>query len=291
MNILVTGGSGFIGTKLVKKLKLLGHNVTTVDLKIGSDYVFDICKLENFNKLNNLKFDVIYHLAAQSYGIGSLENPHRDLEWNAIGTLNVCLYAQQKNIKKIIYTSTMAVYGNRDNSKENDTLDPKSNYACSKLYGEHCVKRFSEYNINHVIFRVFNTYGPGQDLSNQQKGIVNAFISQLKEGDNINVTGSLDRYRDLIYIDDVVDALICGLNIKLNNETFNICSSKKTYVKELIDLIINVSKKKNITIKNIGSHPGDQIGTTGDNTKLKSFGWNPKIPLNKGIYKAYNNKN
>lgn len=183
----------------------------------------------------------------------------------------------------------MAVYGDKDFANETEKLDPKSNYACSKLYGEYCVKRFSEYNINHVIFRVFNTYGPGQDLNNQQKGIVNAFISQLKQGDEINVTGSLDRYRDLIYIDDVVNALVYGLNNELNNQTFNICSSKKTYVKELIDLIINVAKRKNVTIKNIGSHAGDQNGTTGDNTKLKSFGWNPKVSLKKGIYETYNN--
>ena len=79
------------------------------------------------------------------------------------------------------------------------------------------------------------------------------------------------------------------MNDKLNNQTFNICSSKKTYVKELIDLIINVSNRKNVTIKNIGSHAGDQMGTTGDNTKLKSIGWNPIVSLKKGIYETYNN--
>lgn len=288
MNILVTGAAGFIGTSLVKKLKLLGHNVISIDIQ-QSDYIVDITNFQSFSVLNKYKFDLIYHLAAQSYGRGSLENPHKDLDWNAVGTLNVCLYAQKQNIKKIIYTSTMAVYGDKNLANELDSLDPKSNYACSKLYGEYCVKRFSEYNINHVIFRVFNTYGPGQDLSNQQKGIVNAFISQLKQGDKINVTGSLDRYRDLIYIDDVINALVYGLNNELNNQIFNICSSKKTYVKELIDLIINVANRKNITIKNIGSHAGDQIGTTGDNTKLKSFGWSPKMSLKEGIYETYNN--
>lgn len=288
MNILVTGAAGFIGTSLVKKLKQLGHSVVSIDIQ-QSDHIVDITDLQSFSILNKYKFDLIYHLAAQSYGRGSLENPHKDLHWNAVGTLNVCLYAQQQGIKKIIYTSTMAVYGDRDLANESDSLDPKSNYACSKLYGEYCIKRFSEYGLNHTIFRVFNTYGPGQDLDNQQKGIVNAFISQLKQGDKINVTGPLDRYRDLIYIDDVVDALICGLSDGLNNETFNVCSSKKTHIKELIDLIISVAGRKNVTIKNVGSHAGDQMGTTGDNTKLKSFGWNPKVSLKQGIYETYNN--
>ena len=288
-NILVTGGEGFIGKHLVKRLKSLGHNVMTVDLSVDADYTFDICDATNFHVLDNIDIDIVYHLAAQSYGRGSLDDPHKDLDWNALGTLNVCLYAWKNNINKIVYTSTMAVYGNGDLSKETDNLNPLSNYACSKLCGEFYIKRFAEYGIDYTIFRVFNTYGPGQDLSNKNKGIVNAFISQVMNDTTINVTGSLDRYRDLTYVDDMVNALILGLDNKTRNETINACSSVKTHIGDLINTIILLSGKdiSLFKINNIGGHSGDQHGSTGDNSKLKSLGWKLETPLTDGLKKVW----
>ena len=283
MRILVTGGCGFIGKHLVTKLRELRHDVVSIDIKGEPDYVIDICNIEELDLLHGKKFDTIYHLAAMSYGRGSEEQPQVDIQTNVQGTFNICTYAKNHNIKRIIYTSTMAVYGNRDNAKEDDVLNPLSNYACSKLYGEFCIKRFREYNIDSVIFRLFNTYGPGSDLSNSNKGIVNAFISQLNS-DRINVTGSLERYRDLIYIDDVIQALVLPLTQNNMKGTFNVCSGQKTTIKNLIEEILKIANiSEPAQIENIGGHAGDPHGVYGNNTQLCRWGWTPQTPLLTGL--------
>tara|TARA_B100000287_G_scaffold246842_2_gene232024 strand:- start:2573 stop:3469 length:897 start_codon:yes stop_codon:yes gene_type:complete len=287
--ILVTGGDGFIGGNLVKRLKTLGHDVITMDFK-SEDYACDISDYDNFKYITE-DVDVIYHLAGQSYGRGGLIDPHKDLDWNTKGTLNVCLFAKERNIKKIIYTSTMAVYGNADYSTESDKPNPLSNYGCSKLNGENYLKQFSyNYGIDYTIFRLFNIYGPGQDVKHSTKGVVSVFVSQVIKGNLIESTGKLDRYRDLTYIDDCVDALILGMNPKLTDNTYNISNRKKTTIKDLIEKIIKVSDRPrdSFVIKNIGGHDGDQYGSTGDNSKLKSVGWKPKFSLEKGLSLFYN---
>ena len=277
-NILVTGGEGFIGKHLVKKLKSLGHNVMTVDLSVDADYTFDICDATNFHVLDNIDIDIVYHLAAQSYGKGSLLEPEKDIDWNAKGTLNICRLAKLKNVKKIIYSSSMAIYGNKEVSKEKDNPEPLSNYGVSKLTGEFYIKKS---DIDYTIFRLYNTYGRGQDLSNYSKGVVLAFASQIALGKtNIKVTGDLNRFRDIIYIDDVINALVLGIkHTETNNKIYNLSTNVKTTIKELINIIIQASNKQGIKIINTGSLPGDQFGNTGDNTKLLSLGWKPKTNL------------
>jgi len=289
MNILVTGSSGFIGQNLVKKLLTLNHNVITIDLKGKIDntkhYQIDITDLDKLNSITD-DIDIIYHLAAQSYGKGSIIDPNKDLNWNIQGTLNICRFAENKSVKKIIYSSSMAVYGNHEISYESDYPEPLSNYGVSKLAGEFYIKKL---NIPYTIYRLYNTYGPGQDLSNESKGVVSAFVTQVINGNNpIEVTGSLDRFRDIIFIDDVISALIIGLTTDTDNQIFNVSTNQKTSIKQLIDIIIEISNKTNINIINIGNLEGDQHGNTGDNTKLKNLGWSPITSLNEGIRKFYN---
>ena len=290
MNILITGASGFIGQNLVDYFIKEGiHNIITLDLKPSTYNTNHYClDISDFDNLSNIKedIDIIYHLAAQSYGKGSLLEPEKDVDWNAKGTLNICRLAKLKNVKKIIYSSSMAVYGNKEVSKEKDPLDPLSNYGVSKLTGEFYIKKSG---IDYTIFRLYNTYGKGQDLSNTSKGVVLAFTSQIVLGEtNIKVTGDLNRFRDIIYIDDVIEAFKLGLIDKTNNQIYNLSTNIKTTIKELIDIIIQSSNKQLIKVTNTGSLPGDQFGNTGDNTKLLSLGWKPKVSLKKGIKIFYN---
>ena len=285
MNILVTGGLGLIGSNLVKELKQLNHNAITVDLKPEADYVLDISKDDLTQIKENI--DVIYHLAAQPFGRGSEEDPFKDLDFNTRGTMNVCYLAKNKNVSHIIYTSTMAVYGNNEYAWEDSDLDPLSNYAVSKLYGEFCIKKFAkEVGFKFTIFRVWNTYGPGQDISNPFKGVVSAFCTQAIKGNKINVTGSLDRFRDIIYVDDVVSALLLSLKFT-DSDTFNLSTSIKTSIKELIEKIIKVlgKNKEDFIIENIGEHVGDQQGCVGNNKKLIKQGWEIKHNLEIGLQK------
>lgn len=287
-NILVTGSSGFIAGNLVKKLKSLGFNVITLDLLNDADYSFDISVYSNFQQIND-DIDIIFHLAAQSGGYRSLIEHELDLDWNAKGTLNICMYAKEKKIKKIIYASSMAVYGEGDWLKETDNLNPLSNYGISKLYGETCLKQFSQFGIDYTIFRIFNTYGPGQNLTNGRQGVAAVFVAQILKGNTVNVTGSLDRYRDLTFVDDTVEAITLAIDEKTSKQIYNICSKIQITIRDLINIIIDASGKDvgSLDINNIGKHDGDQHGNTGDNSKLKSLGWEPKVKLDSGIKMFY----
>jgi UDP-glucose 4-epimerase len=285
MNILVTGGCGLIGSNLVTALKKLDHNVITVDINESADYVLDI-SMDDLLQIEE-PIDVIYHLAAQPYGRGSEIDPSMDLEFNIRGTMRICYLAEYKQVKHIVYTSTMAVYGNNDNASEIDKLDPLSNYAVSKLSAEYYLKKFAQqYNFTYSILRLWNTYGPGQDLSNEYKGVVSAFANQVINSNTINVTGSLDRYRDIIYVDDVVNALLLMLSVNYS-DTFNVSTGIKTTIKELIHALIKANGNELIDydIVDIGGHPGDQFGCIGNSDKLKNLGWNPETTLEIGINK------
>ena len=283
MNILVTGGSGFIGKHLCDRLRNEGHLVINLDIAIG----YDLTKYETFDAVArpNVEIDVIYHLAAQPYGRGGEEDPFLDLELNTKISLNVNLFASRNSVKKVIYTSTMAVYGDNDRCIESDSPKPISNYAVSKLFGEYSLKKFHHNNnTKYTIFRLWNTYGPGQDLNNKAKGLVQAMCNQVCSTTSIEVTGALERYRDLVYIDDVVDALVLGLDTNTDNNTFNISTGNKTTVQQLIDTAIAViDNGKDYTITNVGNHEGDQFGCVGDSTKLQSIGWNIKTNLKVGL--------
>lgn len=296
--ILITGGAGFIGTALARKLKSLNYEVTIIDLEhkfsfFHSDfdkYVVDIRDYKNFKILNNKKFDYIFHLAAQTSGAISQEEPELDVDTNVKGTLNICNFARVCDARKIIFTSSMATYGNKEGKiKEIDIQTPLSNYGISKVAGEYYIKMYKQFGIDNTIFRLFNVYGPGQDMLNLRQGMASIFMAQSVISNEIKVTGSLDRYRDFIYIDDVVDALLFGLEDKTNSEVYNVGSGEVTTVKQLIDLIIEVNDKgkEQFSVKNIGSHEGDQFGSVSDSTKLLSLGWKSKIKLKEGLKNMY----
>lgn len=297
MKILVTGGAGFIGFALAKKLSK-NHSVTLLDFSHRwnshhegfKKYSADI---SNYSSLSSLDkdFDMVFHLAAQSSGYISLVRPEEDADWNAKGTLNICNFCRSTGVKKIVYTSSMAVYGEGDNIPETTAPNPISNYGVTKLAGELYIKVFKQYGLKHTIFRLFNTYGPDQDLSNLRQGMASIYLAQsLGNNKEINVTGSFDRYRDCVYIDDVVAALEMSLLEVTDNEVYNVGTGKPTTVGELIDMILEVhdDPAESFTVKNIGSHDGDQHGNYSNNSKLKSIGWKQKTSLKEGIALFYN---
>lgn len=297
--ILITGGGGFIGTSTANLLSSIGHDVELLDLdkKFNSDHVdyikhsIDITNFSNFKVLNGKKFDFIFHLAAQTSGAISQEEPEKDADINVKGILNVCNFARACNAQKIIFSSSMAVYGNKIGKiNENDSTLPVSNYGASKLSGEIFLKMFKQFGIDYSIFRLFNVYGPGQDFKNLRQGMASIYMAQSITGKQIKVTGSFDRYRDFVYISDVSNALALGLDSRTDSMTLNVGSGIKTTVKELIDIILNThdEEKSSFSVINKGGHEGDQFGSLSDISKISDLGWSPKIPLEKGISLMYN---
>ena len=200
MRILVTGGAGFIGAHLVKKLIDLNHKVLVVDnLKVigGISFVHPKCKFIKGDILNSKTLKqiekwqpkIIYHIAAQSGGESAYDDPKNDYLTNGYGTYLLSLLAKKLKVKKFIYTSSVAVYGSNPKKKINEKtqINPDSIYGISKYAGEMFIKQiFKNTNVQTLIFRVFNTYGPGENLNYLKKGMVSIYCSIYGKKTNIS---------------------------------------------------------------------------------------------------------
>jgi len=298
---LVTGNAGFIGSAIVNKLLSENHTVYGIDnLKTG--YLHNIDKRVIFingdfsqdktiTKLNNTKFDVIFHIGGQSSGEISFEDPEYDLNTNTLSTLKLLQYAEQTDCKKFIYASTMSAYGenkDKEHFSENDNINPKSFYAVGKLASEKYMNIFAQqYGIEYVALRYFNVYGPGQNLENMKQGMVSIYLKQFLDNsfEKVIVKGDLNRFRDLIYIDDVVDITIeSSINEKFVNKIVNIGTGKKTTVHEILTLIKeNLNSTKEIVISD--GTPGDQFGIYANNQLLLSIYKKPLTQFSIGLQK------
>lgn len=287
MHYLVTGGAGFIGGQLAKKLIEYQHQVTIVDdlstgcvtnVPLSAQFIQGDCALpETIARLNVQKFDAILHFAGQSSGEISFDDPVRDLNANTTSTLLLLQYAVRTGCKRFVYASTMSVYGQREGVEqfaENDPSNPLSFYAVGKLASEQYLKIYQkQYGIKPTSLRLFNVYGPGQNLENLRQGMVSIYLKQFVDDSyqHVEVKGALNRFRDLIYIDDVV-----GVTLKLLEdprsfgEVFNVGTGVKTTVEEIISTLRFILESKKETKMRQGT-PGDQFGIYADVSKLRQL--------------------
>jgi UDP-glucose 4-epimerase len=284
-NYLVTGGAGFVGSKLSKALLRLGHEVLIID-NLNTGYIDNIpenatfiegdcSKQETIDKLNNVNFDAIFHIAGQSSGEISFENPLYDINCNTISTLLLLQYAVKTKCNHIIYASTMSVYGDHEKQivSELDETNPKSFYAIGKLASEKYLKVYKEtYGINYSILRYFNIYGPGQNMENMKQGMVSIFLKQILSDDfsEITVKGSLNRFRDFIYIDDLIEVTLNALNNpRMENQIINVGTGIKTSIKDVLSILMEKTKIIKPVIELEGTL-GDQFGIYSNTDKLFS---------------------
>lgn len=284
---LVTGGAGFIGSAIAKSLIESGHLVYIID-NLSTGFLNNIPETAIFIKgdfsddavLRQLPahpFDAIFHIGGQSSGEISFEDPAYDLHTNTLSTLKLLQYCAKHNCKQFIYASTMSVYGehpDKEQFSEADQALPKSFYAVGKLASEHYMKIFSkQFGINCIALRYFNVYGPGQNMNNMKQGMVSIYLQQYTDSNTpeIVVKGNLERFRDFIYIDDVVNITIYAANnSKFSNQTVNIATGIKTTVKEVLETIHTyTSSTKPIRIAE--GTPGDQFGIYADTTLLSEL--------------------
>lgn len=303
MRALIVGSSGFIGTNLAKKLRKLGwSSIIGVDIKspqieglLDEYHCLDITDKEFTDCLAKLvpeKIDYIYHLAAQTSGRVSEEDGYLDITTNCFGTSQVVKFAElkklsQRTFPKIVFSSSMAVYGNgKPPFSEATSLRPASTYGASKVFGEMLLEKYGAIGGDFLIARVFNCYGPYQDMGNAKQGMVSIFLQQFIDKGMFDVTGSTSRTRDFMYIDDVVDILTDLRVLSLNCKTLNICSGIEVSVYSLLEAIAFEfgGSEKDIIVTQLGKHAGDMDRSYGDNSMLKAcIGDKKFIPLVEGL--------
>ncbi|CAN5669416.1 SDR family oxidoreductase [soil metagenome] len=299
MKYLITGGAGFVGSAIAKKLISQNHTVCIIDnlstgylSNVPEETVFiqgDCSKDETISQLNNQAFDAILHIAGQSSGEISFEDPVYDINCNTVSTLLLLQYAITTGCKRFIYASTMSVYGQQGSKisfSEEDATNPLSFYAVGKLASEAYLKIYARnYGIDFTALRYFNIYGPGQNLENLKQGMISIYLKQLIDPsfEKIIVKGSSDRFRDFIYIDDVV-AITTSFILQKNtyNQIINVGTGVKTTVAELVKLVMQYSGIKKAIEYHAGT-PGDQFGICSDSGKLKQLYSTELKPIDVGI--------
>ena len=295
---LVTGVAGFIGAAIAKRLLDDDHEVLGIDnLTTGylshvpagvHFYEMSIHDIEVLKILKSHNFEAIFHIAGQSGGELSYADPIYDLQSNAQSTLLLLKYASESQCKKIIYASTVSVYGepkNCLNIPETEVLKPKSFYGVGKLASENYLRIYAQqFGLDAISLRLFNVYGPGQNLNNLQQGITSIFLSQAVRGRHIHIKGPKDRFRDLIYIDDVTEAFMTVLEDKFRGfNAYNVSTGRKTVVEDIIEAI-KLNLPFDISVNYDGSTPGDVFGYTGNPNKLMAeSGWMPKMMFKDGL--------
>jgi len=299
--ILVTGSSGFIGSALVASLIQCGFSVIGIDIKSPPDHLRSIdlythldLDISNRHQMLSIKdssfiskIQVIYHLAAQTSAQVSMEDPLLDIRTNIIGILNIIeLFKESTNkLPNIVFTSSMAVYGNScDNMSAYNETEPTpcSIYGYTKLASEKIIKdSFDSYKI----LRLFNVYGPGQDFTNMNQGMLSIYIAQAINNKHIVIKGSLDRTRDFVHIDDVVEALTITIKRFPSKSVANLGTGVSTDVLSTINMIIEAFRRyktEKITFNSIGPTPGDIHTSCDKDAGLNHFIQNA-IPIEDGI--------
>lgn len=294
-SILVTGGAGFIGSKLVENLLQKNQSIIVLDNlstgkieNINSKSIFyrgDVADKEIIDLIfSKYSISKVFHIAGQSSGEISFENPIYDLKSNTLSTLLLLEACKNYGCNSFIFASTMSIYGDSEKEfvDEDTPPSPKSFYAIGKNASEQYMKIYSKFGIRCTALRLFNVYGPGQNMENMKQGMLSIYLSQAIHNKEIIVKGSGERFRDFVYIDDVVQAFIRSTELKHGFNVYNISSGRKTFVKDLANKISKLTGS--IPINYTNGTPGDTFGIVGNSESFtKSTGWRAITDLDNGL--------
>lgn len=320
--ILITGGAGFIGSNLAKRLLKMGHRVIVLDdlsrsntesIRECYNYSPDFCFIKgsvtDFNTVDRLiqDSDMVFHLAAQVHWEESIDDPVTSFRINTMGTLSV-LESVRKNlcrknpIKLMLHASSSEVYGTAQYvpMDEKHPFNPQSPYAAGKAAADRlCSAYHHVYKVPVVILRQFNTYGPGQRLNifRGYSAVVPKFIYQVLNGTPPTIYGSGKQSKDFHYIDDLMSAYTLILEkwkeLDIFGEAINFGTGKETSINELADVILEVASKKpgkqlenKLEPVHLPPRPGEVMRFAADTTLAKKkLGFEAKISLKEGISK------
>ena len=295
--MVVTGGAGFIGSHLCRRLVSEGHEVVAIDNlssgmreNVAPEVKFIHADLADAKACVGLGdgADVVFHLASHVGQELSFENPECDLRSNILGTANVITWCRATGSTRLVLASTMNVYGDPVDASvavtEASLLQPPSPYAVGKIASENLLDVYRPMGLMSSALRLFNVYGPGQDMANLKQGMVSIFMSYVAEGRPIAVRGSGDRFRDFINVRDVVDAFCLTAELGANG-VFNVSRCEMTTVEQLLKVIIEAFgySVDDYPLEFQQGTPQDQFGLFGNSDRLRNLGWAPSVELRDGI--------
>jgi nucleoside-diphosphate-sugar epimerase len=286
--ILVTGGSGFIGTNLIRKLLQENHKVINIDL-VDSQLGVETKKIDltktDFSFLDSIEFDYVIHLAALS-NPRFCADPKNAFDTNVIATFNLLNNLTQKKIRKIIFMSSIVVYSDDVTVpiKEDSTLDiHHNNYSFTKGICESICEQFrKKEKLPIITFRLSNIYGPFQSIEKFPNLVPQLMLNVIKSG-KLEVWNK-DPIRDWVYAEDAVDAIISGLDSEYNG-TINLGTGVGTSVGDVAELLSGLSGLK---LESLNKEASPPLKIICDISKIKSeLNWEPKTSLEEGIKKTY----
>lgn len=296
MNFLITGAAGFLGSNLANYLVREGHQVRGLDdLSTGDpralspQVLFTRGDVNDRPKLWTLLQDVdcVYHLAARVSVPESVLYPREYNATNVGGTVSLMEAMRDVGVKRVVFISSGAVYGDRGEQplREDAVPNPRSPYAVSKLAAEYYVRTIGDlWGIETVILRVFNAYGPGQHLPPSHAPVIPHYLRQALRGSTLVMHGDGSQTRDYVYVDDVVSAMIAAATAPgVNQKIINVGSGVETSVRDLVRLIMDVIGFKVEAIANPNSDPGVSRMCADLTLARQYLGYQPRFTLEEGL--------
>jgi len=294
LKYIVTGGAGFIGSNIVKKLVSRGDHVIVIDnlntgneenlVSIKDKIVFFKDSILNLDLLEKQTqgIDGVFHQAALASVQDSLSKPEEYHNVNVIGTENILKLAKKNNFK-VVYASSSSVYGNPEKIpiKESDSKNPINPYAETKLEKEKLAKKYSEIGVKVIGLRYFNVFGKGQ--SKEYAGVLKLFLEKIRDKLPPKINGDGTQSRDFVYVKDVADANIMSMDSKINHEFFNVGTSISITI---LDLAKTIIKSSGLDIElNFGPALNGDVQRSVANIDLiqDKIGWKPTVFLEKWI--------
>ena len=292
MRVLITGGAGFIGSNLVSALQNKADITILDNLRTGSlenlrglKYMFIGGSITNKTAVSVAMRDIdyVFHLAALTSVQESITNIEECVDINSYGLLNVLECANTNNVKKVIFASSAAVYGDAI-AIETSTVNPKSPYAITKLKGEIYTNLNSS---NNISFRFFNVFGPNQAASNDYSSVIPIFINKALNNKTICINGDGEQTRDFIFVNDIVNALIYSTRNDMSG-VYNIGYGNSISINELANSIITFTNS-NSRITHTDAKHGEVLHSCSKINKLLSTGYTFTNSFEEGLKKTINN--
>lgn len=298
---MITGGAGYIGSKLAEALLSAGYRVVVID-DLSQGYTSNLSDRVVFIPMNILSPSLsevfrkewpmcVFHLAASKSVTESVKNPKQFYITNVVGSKNVIDAAYATGITRVIFTSTAGVYGDTTNGRlqlESDTPNPSSPYAETKLETEKYLLQMNAKGMDNVIVRFANVYGPGGEASIES--VVHVFIRTLLSDRNVQVHGKGDQTRDYIFIDDLVEACVACIHApnttKTDSPIYNVSTGKPASVLDVLTSIATILKKEPHITYVSDAFIGQQSSLLDPSKTKTRLGWVSEVSLEEGIKKT-----